>query len=161
MDEIRRYKVFTATPIWVSILHLIAVLFFQTNFNINESKSVTGYGSYGFLFGSSQMFFNIVKFDLNAIRIAVSISTIILALILVFSSYFSLTKNTKFIYLSLGVYSLDYIFSIVGQILPSINNNISLNFVPYFFSNIIHIIGISLIVYSLYVSRKIKEEKDG
>ena len=157
-QEIRRYKIFTASPIWISIVHLISILFFQANFNISNSNELIGYGSFGFLFGSSELAFSLAyNSSLNSIKLAVSLSSIALGLTLVFLSYFSLTKNKKFIYGSLATYSLDYVLSIIGQIICSLSKEISLNFVSYFFSNLIHIVGIGLIVYSLLISFKIKE----
>ena len=159
MDEvIKKYKIFAATPIWISIIHLISILFFQTNFSINDSNTYLGYGSFGFLFGTSQMLFSLVPTSVNAIKISVSISSIIISLILVFGSYFSFSKNQNFLYVGLCIYSVDYILSIVGQIIATNNKNISLNFVSYFFANLIHIVGIILITYSLYISSKIKDE---
>ena len=157
-NQIRKYKIFTASPIWISIVHLISILFFQANFNITASNEILGYGSYGFLFGISQFAFSLsTKSGLNGVKLSVSLTSIVIGLALMFLSYFSLNKNKKFIIGSLIVYSIDFIFSIIGMIVCSISSEIRLNFVSYFFSIFIHIIGIGLIVYSLLISLKIKE----
>lgn len=158
MDITRRYKIFTASPIWISIVHLISILFFQANFSISQIGEKSGYGSFGFLFGLTEFAFSLSSnLSLNAVKTVASITTIIIGISLVFLSYFSLTKNKNLIFISLGIYILDYIFSLAGQIIISFNSSFNINFVSYFFANFIHIVGIGLIAYSLYISRLIKE----
>ena len=140
-----RIQILPYIPLLISIIHLIGILIFQNSIklNINKIENITSVSS---LFGVSQFSFSLLlNNDLQQIKIIVGLTTIVIALLMVFLNYFTLKKYYFLQLITLSLYSIDFIFSIIALIIL-LNNSVSINLALYIIFFIIRIIAIILIV---------------
>ena len=147
MDDNKKTKIqiLPYIPLLISIIHLIGILIFQNSIklNINKIENITSISS---LFGISQFSFSLLlNNDLQQIKIIVGLTTIVIALLMVFLNYFTLKKYYFLQLITLSLYSIDFIFSIIALIIL-LNNSVSINLALYIIFFIIRIIAIILIV---------------
>lgn len=149
--KIKKIEILSSMPIVISILHLIGLIIFQTNLKI-ENNQIINIITFPLLFGVSQfsLVVSSVTYNLTFIKGIVSTISIIVALTLIFTSYF-VRKNAKIcLLITLITYFVDFIFSVISVILFK-NYNIEYNVLYIVFAIIIHLIGLSFITYTFVI----------
>lgn len=159
----KSFSVLAGSPIWISIVSFIGVIFLQQNLKVDTASSaVLGTGAFAFLFGTSQLtlVLSAKTLNLSFIKGMSSVLSIAIGLLLVFFSYFAAKGRKGFLEGCLVVYGLDTALSVAALIIGGIGNTpIDPGIASYIVSPLLHLIGLVLILYGVILRKKLEAEE--
>lgn len=167
-EEIQKYRkrfgYFASLTILVTILHLLGFILFQSLATYDSVENIyQGSFSLMFCYSSTQFALTLgsLKNDFGFLKALGGVTSIVLGLLMVFLSTRAVKGKFLCHYIATGLYLLDTLFLIPEAIL-SFAGTYSLKYdaVSLCVSLCIHLLFLSLLVYSCYIARKIEKFED-